>query len=292
VDPIPLLLEDVAVELLDHTAQDVGADRAAHAVEVRNLEVFYHRLSQVLRGVSLTVPAGGIVALLGPNGAGKTTTLRAISGLLDLHDGELRKGRVFLNGADVTGAPSAVMVRSGLAQVLEGRQVFPNLDVEENLRTGAYTRRGGAAISEDLERVFERFPLLAKRRKQAAGYLSGGEQQMLAIGRALMAAPRVLLLDEPSLGLAPRLVEEIGAVISAINADGTAVLLVEQNAAMALGIAQHGYVLETGRVVMDAPAEKLLRDEDIREFYLGVHGSARTDYRDVKHYRRKKRWLS
>jgi len=262
------------------------------ALEVNNLEVFYHRLSQVLRGVSLTVPAGGIVALLGPNGAGKTTTLRAISGLLDLHDGDLRKGRVRLGGVDLTGAPAAVMVKSGLAQVLEGRQVFPNLDVEENLRTGAHTQRRRRNTDDDLQRVYARFPRLAERRRQAAGYLSGGEQQMLAIGRALMASPAVLLLDEPSLGLAPKLVDEIGDIIRAINADGTAVLLVEQNASMALSIAEHGYVLESGRVVMDAPAAKLLRDEDIREFYLGVHGSTTTKYREVKHYRRKKRWLS
>lgn len=269
---------------------DIAVDAAA--LEVSNLEVFYHRLSQVLRGVSLAVPDGAVVALLGPNGAGKTTVLRAISGLLDLHDGDLRKGRVLLHGTDLTDAPAAAVVRSGLAQVLEGRQVFPTLSVDENLRTGAHTQRRRRNIAEDLDRVYGRFPRLAERRGQAAGYLSGGEQQMLAIGRALMAAPRVLLLDEPSLGLAPKLVDEIGEVIRSINHDGTAVLLVEQNAGMALEIADHGYVLENGRVVMDAPADKLLRDEDIREFYLGVHGSTRTNYREIKHYRRKKRWLS
>ncbi|WP_227462496.1 ABC transporter ATP-binding protein [Desertimonas flava] len=264
----------------------------ATALEVTNLEVFYHRLSQVLRGVSLAVPDGGVVALLGPNGAGKTTVLRAISGLLELHDGDLRKGHVLLHGRDVTRAAAAEMVRGGLAQVLEGRQVFPTLSVDENLRTGGHTQRRHRNIGDDLDRVYTRFPRLAERRTQAAGYLSGGEQQMLAIGRALMAAPRILLLDEPSLGLAPKLVEEIGAVIRSINEDGTSVLLVEQNAGMALEIADHGYVLENGRVVMDAPAEKLLRDEDIREFYLGVHGSTHTNYREIKHYRRKKRWLS
>lgn len=262
------------------------------SLEVRNLEVFYQRLSQVLRGVSLRLPSGSIVAVLGPNGAGKTTTLRAISGLLDVHDGDIRKGQVYLDGEDVSGAPSASMVKRGLAQVLEGRQVFPDMSVEENLRSGAHTRRRKGDVGGDLDQIYTRFPVLAERRNGLAGYLSGGEQQMLAIGRALMASPKVLLLDEPSLGLAPKLVEEIGDVIRSINADGTSVLLVEQNAMMALSIADHGYVMENGRVVMDAPAGKLLRDDDIREFYLGVHGGNRTDYRAVKHYRRKKRWLS
>ncbi len=264
----------------------------APALEVRNLEVFYHRLSQVLRGISLQVPVGSVVALLGPNGAGKTTTLRAVSGLLDVHDGDIRKGHVLLRGDDVSGAPASTMVSRGLAQVLEGRQVFPDLTVDENLRTGAHTRRRHGDVSGDLERVYTRFPILAERRRQLAGYLSGGEQQMLAIGRALMARPSVLLLDEPSLGLAPKLVEQIAEVVQGINADGTSVLLVEQNASMALSIADHGYVMESGRIVMDAPAERLLRDDDIREFYLGVHGGTRVDYRAVKHYRRKKRWLS
>lgn len=262
------------------------------ALEVRNLEVFYQRLSQVLRGVSLQLPSQSIVALLGPNGAGKTTTLRAISGLLEVHDGDIRKGEIWLAGEEVSGAPSSTMVKRGLAQVLEGRQVFPDMSVEENLRTGAHTRRRKGDVAGDLDRIYTRFPVLAQRRSGLAGYLSGGEQQMLAIGRALMASPTVLLLDEPSLGLAPKLVEEIGQVIRDINADGTSVLLVEQNAMMALSIADHGYVMENGRIVMDAPAEKLLRDDDIREFYLGVHGGSRVDYRAVKHYRRKKRWLS
>jgi len=270
---------------------DPGTSPPVAALEVRNLEVFYERLSQVLRGVSLTVPDRSIVALLGPNGAGKTTALRAISGLLEIHDGDVRKGHVLLRGDDVTGAAAAAMVRRGLAQVLEGRQVFPDLSVDENLRTGAHTRRDGGGAAA-LDAVYTRFPVLAERRRQLAGYLSGGEQQMLAIGRALMANPSVLLLDEPSLGLAPRLVEQIGEVVRAINADGTAVLLVEQNATMALSIADHGYVMENGRIVMDGPAAKLLRDDDIREFYLGVHGGTRVDYRAIKHYRRKKRWLS
>jgi branched-chain amino acid transport system ATP-binding protein len=264
------------------------------ALEVRNLEVVYHRRAPVLRGVSLVVPKHAIVALLGPNGSGKTTTLRAISGLLDVHDGEIRKGTVHLRGRDVTAAPAPALVRQGMAQVLEGRQVFAALTVEENLRAGAHSRRRDhRGVRADLDDVFARFPLLARRRNQPAGFLSGGEQQMLAIGRALMARPRLLLLDEPSLGLAPPLVEQLCEVIVAINRDGTTVLLVEQNALMALSIAQHGYVLEAGRVVMDAPAARLLRDEDIREFYLGLRsGSATTEYRTVKHYRRRKRWLS
>lgn len=265
-------------------------DEARKVLEVRNVEVFYDRLSQVLRGVSLSVDAGSIVALLGPNGAGKTTLLRAVSGLLEVHDGDIRKGHVLLHGEDVTGAPASRMVRRGLAQVLEGRQVFPDLSVDDNLRTGGHTR--SSPIAEGLDEVYSRFPQLAARRKQLAGYLSGGEQQMLAIGRALMAEPRVLLLDEPSLGLAPRMVEQIAEVIASINADGTAVLLVEQNAMMALSISHYGYVMESGRIVMDGAAERLLRDDDIREFYLGVHGGSGVDYRAVKHYRRKKRWLS
>jgi branched-chain amino acid transport system ATP-binding protein len=264
------------------------------ALEVRNLEVVYRRRAPVLRGVSLVVPQHSVVALLGPNGSGKTTTLRAISGLLDVHDGEIRKGSVWLRGRDVTGAAAPALVRQGLSQVLEGRQVFPALTVEENLRTGAHTRRGERRrVRSDIDDVMGRFPLLARRRHHPAGFLSGGEQQMLAIGRALMARPRLLLLDEPSLGLAPQLVDQICEVIASISREGTTVLLVEQNALMALSIAEHGYVLEAGRVVMDAPAPQLLRDEDIREFYLGLRsGSTTTDYRAVKHYRRRKRWLS
>jgi branched-chain amino acid transport system ATP-binding protein len=274
-----------------------GADAGngeAHALEVRNLEVVYHRRAPVLRGVSLVVPRNRVVALLGPNGSGKTTTLRAISGLLDIHDGEITKGSVWLRGHDVTGVTAPPLVRQGLAQALEGRHVFAALTVEENLRTGAHTRRRDRrGVRADLDDVFARFPPLARRRQQAAGFLSGGEQQMLAIGRALMARPRLLLLDEPSLGLAPRMVDQMCEAIVSINRDGTTVLLVEQNALMALSIAEHGYVLEAGRVVMDAPAHRLLRDDDIREFYLGLRsGSTTTDYRTVKHYRRRKRWLS
>jgi branched-chain amino acid transport system ATP-binding protein len=275
------------------TTTERRATRAGVGLEVRNLEVAYGRRSPVLRGVSLVVPAGSIVALLGPNGSGKTTTMRAVSGLLEVHDAEIRRGTVLLGDRPVTGASAPAMVRAGLAQVLEGRQVFPTLTVEENLRTGAHTRRRHRQdVQADLDALLDRFPALAARRRQRAGFLSGGEQQLLAIGRALMSRPRLLLLDEPSLGLAPRLVDELLAVITTINRDGTSVLLVEQNARMALSVARHGYVLEAGRVVMDAPAERLRRDDDIREFYLGIRSGAPTDYRAVKHYRRRKRWLS
>jgi branched-chain amino acid transport system ATP-binding protein len=282
----------VGTEILTGGAA-AGTGNGEAALEVRNLEVAYNRRAPVLRGVSLVVPRHAIVALLGPNGSGKTTTLRAVSGLLDVHDGEISKGSVWLRGRDVTDVPAPHLVRQGVAQVLEGRQVFPALTVEENLRTGAHTRRRDRpGVRSDLDEVFGRFPLLAPLRQRPAGFLSGGEQQMLAIGRALMARPRLLLLDEPSLGLAPRMVDQMCEAIVSINREGTTVLLVEQNALMGLSIAQHGYVLEAGRVVMDAPASRLLRDEDIREFYLGLRSGSATDYRTVKHYRRRKRWLS
>jgi branched-chain amino acid transport system ATP-binding protein len=260
-------------------------------LQVQNLEVVYDDVMLVLRGVSLRVPAGQIVALLGANGAGKTTLLRAICGLLDPHDGEVTKGSVTLDDRPLHGLRPATIVRRGVAQVMEGRRTFAELSVEENLRIGAHT--SPRHRSEGMERVFGLFPVLASRRRDTAGYLSGGEQQMLAIGRALMARPRFLLLDEPSLGLAPRLVEQIRDLIKEINRQGTAVLLVEQNATMALSIASHGYVMETGKVVLDKPAAELLADEDIREFYLGLRpeGTAKS-FRDVKHYKRRKRWLS
>ncbi|MEV4544863.1 ABC transporter ATP-binding protein [Micromonospora echinaurantiaca] len=262
-------------------------------LQVRNLEVVYDDVMLVLRGLSITVPPGGIVALLGANGAGKTTLLRAITGLLDIHHGEVVRGEVTLDGQPLHRLRPAAIVRRGVAQVMEGRRIFGELTVEENLRLGGHTdpRR----IPARLDEVFGLFPVLAERRRRTAGYLSGGEQQMLAMGRALMAGPRYLLLDEPSLGLAPRLVEQVRELIVRINAAGTGVLLVEQNAAMALSVAAHGYVLETGRVVLDKPAAQLLADDDVREFYLGLHAGAdtgRRSFREVKHYRRRKRWLS
>jgi branched-chain amino acid transport system ATP-binding protein len=257
----------------------------------RNLEVVYDDVVLALRGVGIDVPDGQVVALLGSNGAGKTTLLRALTGLLKIHDAEITKGRVTLDDEDLTRVRPETVVRRGVRQVLEGRRVFIEMTVEDNLRVGAHTAPGG--IKEGLERVFTLFPLLADRRTQTAGLLSGGEQQMLAMGRAMMSDPRYLLLDEPSLGLAPRLVDQVRDVIVEINRTGTAILLVEQNAAMALSIASHGYVMETGRIVLDKPAAALLRDDDVREFYLGLHpgeDAERRSFRDVKHYRRKKRW--
>ena len=256
---------------------------------VRNVEVVYDDVMLVLRGVSLTVEPGRIVALLGANGAGKSTLIRTISGLLRRHDGRVTKGTVSLDGENILDTPPAAIVRRGMSQVLEGRRIFGELSVEENLRVGAHPNPRGRAAG--LERAYTLFPVLARRRRDPAGYLSGGEQQMLAMGRALMAEPRYLLLDEPSLGLAPRLVEQIRDLIIEINRQGTAVLLVEQNATMALSIASHGYVLENGRVVLDKPAADLMVDTDVREFYLGHRGGGQS-FRDVKHYKRRKRWLS
>ena len=259
-------------------------------LSARNLEVVYDDVVLALRGVSIDVPEGRIVALLGSNGAGKTTLLRALTGLLDIHDGEVTKGRVTLDDKPIHRASPERVVREGVRQVLEGRRVFVELSVEENLKVGAHTAR--SHMADNLERVYTLFPVLADRCAATAGYLSGGEQQMLAIGRAMMSSPRYLLLDEPTLGLAPKMVENIRDVVLEINKGGTAVLLVEQNATMALSIADHGYVMETGRVVLDKPAAALLKDDDVREFYLGLHPGqdGRKSFRDTKHYRRKKRW--
>ncbi|MEE8332046.1 MAG: ABC transporter ATP-binding protein [Acidimicrobiia bacterium] len=260
-------------------------------LDIRNLEVVYNDVILVLRGVSFSVPEGKIIALLGANGAGKTTVLRAISGLLDVHNGDVTKGEVLLEDERIDGVNASSIVKRGVVQVLEGRRIFAEFTVDENLRVGAHTAR--ADTDSNLDRVYSLFPVLQNRRKSVAGYLSGGEQQMLAIGRGLMSNPRYLLLDEPSLGLAPILVQQIRDLIVEINSQGTAVLLVEQNATMALSIASHGYVMETGKIVMDKPAADLMADEDIQEFYLGLHaGGARHSYREVKHYKRKKRWLS
>ena len=260
---------------------------------VENLEVVYNDVVLVLRGVSLEVPDGKIVALLGTNGAGKTTTLRAITGLLDIHEGEVTKGEIRFNGAEITEEDPADRVRRGISQVMEGRRVFAEMTVEENLRVGAYVNRDSVRVKAARERVMTLFPRLADRRQATAGYLSGGEQQMLAIGRALMQDPKLLILDEPSLGLAPLLVQEVRDIIVEINQQGTSVLLIEQNANMALSIADYGYIMETGKMVMDGDPAKLLKDEDVKEFYLGLHATGeQKSFRDVKHYKRRKRWLS
>lgn len=256
---------------------------------VRNLEVVYSDVILALRGVSLEVPMGAIVALLGANGAGKTTLLRAITGLLPVHRGVITKGSVALEGNDIHEKDAAAIVRLGVAQVMEGRRPFIELSVDDNLRAGGYCR-AGRDVTAARERVYHMFPRLAERRNQTAGYLSGGEQQMLAIGRALMSSPRLLILDEPSLGLAPRVVAQIRDIILAINAAGTSVLLVEQNAAMALGMASYGYVLENGKVVRDGPSRELAADADVREFYLGIGHTGERSFRDIRTYRRKKRW--
>ena len=264
-------------------------------LEVANLEVVYNDVILVLRGLSIEVPEGQIVALLGGNGAGKTTTLRAISGLLDVHEGNITKGSISWKGEVISDKNPADIVKSGITQVMEGRRVFAELTVEENLQTGAFTNTDKASIDTAYERTMELFPVLKERRDQRAGYLSGGEQQMLAIGRAMMANPELLILDEPSLGLAPLLVEQIRDIVVEINKSGVSVLLIEQNAAMALSIANYGYILETGKVVLDGDAEKLRNDEDVQEFYLGLHtdeSGERKSFRDVKHYKRRKRWLS
>ena len=263
-------------------------------LELANVEVVYNEVILVLRGLSIEVPDGQIVALLGANGAGKTTTLRAISGLLDNHEGHVTKGTVTYEGEVINGKKPSDIVRSGITQVMEGRRVFAELDVHENLICGGITIKDDKAVKDAYDRVMDLFPRLAERRKQVAGYLSGGEQQMLAIGRALMASPKLLVLDEPSLGLAPMLIEQIRDIIVDINAQGTSVLLIEQNAMMALSIADYGYIMETGKVVMDGDAKKLLADDDVKEFYLGLHGEegAKKSFRDVKHYRRRKRWAS
>ncbi|WP_052665853.1 ABC transporter ATP-binding protein [Nitriliruptor alkaliphilus] len=259
-------------------------------LSISNLEVVYNDVVLALRGVSLELPEQQIVALLGANGAGKTTVLRAISGLLRMHDAEVTKGDIRLGDESLLAASPARIVRSGLTQVLEGRRVFAEFTVEENLRAGAYT--DAVDVPARMEEVLSFFPALKDRRQATAGYLSGGEQQMLAIARALMSRPTYLLLDEPSLGLAPLIVEQVMEIIREINRHGTSVLLVEQNAMMALSIASHGYVLENGAIVMDKPAAELLADDDIQEFYLGQRSGNDGSFRDLKQYKRRKRWLS
>jgi branched-chain amino acid transport system ATP-binding protein len=259
-----------------------------------NVEVIYDGVILVLRGVSLAVRPGSITTLLGANGAGKTTTLKAISGLLRAERGEVTKGTIELGGERIDRLPPHAIVKRGVVQVFEGRRVFEHLTTEENLVAGAHIQEDARRVRDGIERVYSYFPRLRDRRTVQAGYLSGGEQQMLVIGRALMSAPRVMLLDEPSLGLAPMLVEEIFAIVQRLNrAEQLTVLLVEQNAALALAVAEYGYVMENGRIVLDGPAPTLAANADIREFYLGLtEVGGRKSYRDVKHYKRRKRWLS
>ena len=278
------------------TAPDgVAAAPAAEPIlSVNNIEVVYDHVILVLKGVSLEVPKGEIVALLGANGAGKSTTLKAISNLLAAERGEVTKGSIVFGGAEVHALTPSELVRRGCIQVMEGRHCFAHLSVEENLLTGAFTRRDGkAAIRQDLELVYSYFPRLKERRGALAGYTSGGEQQMCAIGRALMSRPKMILLDEPSMGLAPQLVEEIFEIVVSLNAkEGVSFLLAEQNTFMALKCARYGYVLENGRVVLDGEAKALGENEDVKEFYLGIAEGRRKSFREGKHYRRRKRWLA
>ncbi len=268
-------------------------EAAPPILAVSNVEVIYDHVILVLKGVSLNVPEGGIVALLGANGAGKTTTLKAISNLLRSERGEVTKGAIVFDGERVDGLAPNELVRRGCIQVMEGRHCFPHLTVEENLLTGAHTRRQGRAkMREELDLVYSYFPRLKERRTAQAGYTSGGEQQMTAIGRALMSRPKMILLDEPSMGLAPQLVEEIFEIVKKLNSnEGVSFLLAEQNTNVALRCATYGYILETGRIVLDGAADALRENEDVKEFYLGIGGEGRKSFRHVKHYKRRKRWL-
>jgi branched-chain amino acid transport system ATP-binding protein len=269
------------------------AAAAGPILAVNNIEVIYDHVILVLKGVSLEVSKGGIVALLGANGAGKTTTLKAISNLLRAERGEVTKGSIELEGVRVDALTPNDLVKAGVVQVMEGRHCFEHLTIEENLLTGAYTRKDGrAAIQADLELVYDYFPRLAERRGSMAGYTSGGEQQMCAIGRALMCRPKMILLDEPSMGLAPQLVESIFETVKRLNEEeGVSFLLAEQNTNVALRYARYGYILENGRVVLDGDADRLRENEDVKEFYLGLSAAGRRSYRQVKHYKRRKRWL-
>jgi branched-chain amino acid transport system ATP-binding protein len=272
---------------------DAGRTEEA-LLEVNNIEVIYNHVILVLKGVSLSVPKGGIVALLGGNGAGKTTTLKAISNLLKSERGEVTKGSIVYRGERVQDLDPSALVKRGVIQVMEGRHCFEHLTVEENLLTGAYTRSdGSAAARQDLEMVYDYFPQLRDVRRSQAGYTSGGEQQMTAIGRALMSRPEMILLDEPSMGLAPQLVEQIFEIVKSVNEnEGVTFLLAEQNTNVALRFARHGYILESGRVVMEGPADELRENPDVKEFYLGMSEEGRRSFRDVRSYRRRKRWLA
>ncbi len=271
----------------------VAAENSTPILSLNNVEVVYDRVILVLKGVSLSVPNGGIVSLLGANGAGKTTTLKAISNLLHSERGEVTKGAIVFDGTEVQGLPPNEVVRRGCIQVMQGRYCFGHLSIEENLLTGAFTRRdGAAAIRADLEKVYTYFPRLRERCQAMAGYTSGGEQQMCAIGRALMSRPKMILLDEPSMGLAPQIVEEIFTIMKNLNErEGVSFLLAEQNANLALKYSGYGYILENGRVVLDGTATALAQNEDVKEFYLGVAEGKRKSFREGKHYKRRKRWL-
>jgi len=281
-------------EIMSAAANQPNTSAAEIILSVNNIEVIYDHVILVLKGVSLDVPKGGIVALLGANGAGKTTTLKAISNLLQAERGDVTKGTIEFDGNEVQDLSPNELVRRGCIQVMEGRMCFGHLTVEENLLTGAFTRKDGkAAVSEDLDKVYAYFPKLAERKGSLAGYTSGGEQQMCAIGRALMSRPKMILLDEPSMGLAPQVVEEIFEIVKNLNEkEGVSFLLAEQNTHMALRFARYGYILENGRVVMDGEAKALAENADVKEFYLGIAEGKRKSFREGKHYRRRKRWLA
>ena len=276
------------------TTQTAASPGVDNYLNINNIEVIYDHVILVLKGVSLTVPQGGIVALLGANGAGKTTTLRAVSCLLRGERGEVTKGSIEYSGARINDLSAYDLVKRGVVQVMEGRRCFAHLTVEENLLTGAYSRGASRAeVAADLEKVYAFFPRLKTRRSSQAGYTSGGEQQMTAIGRALMARPKMILLDEPSMGLAPQIVEEIFGIVQSLNAkEQVSFLLAEQNTNIALRYAHYGYILESGRVVMDGAARDLAENEDVKEFYLGLSNEGRKSFKDAKFYRRRKRWLA
>lgn len=261
-------------------------------LKIKNIEVKYHEVILVLKGVSIEVPRGGIVALLGANGAGKSTTLKAISGLLKTEDGEVTDGGIEYEGKPIHHERAAKIAKAGIVQVIEGRKVFEHLSVEENLKVGAHLRKTGS-VKDGLQMVYHYFPRLLEKRNETAGFVSGGEQQMAVVGRALMTEPKLVLLDEPSMGLAPMLIHEIFNIVTKLNREEKiSILLVEQNVKLALIIAPYAYVMETGRIVMDDASEKLSQNEDIKDFYLGMGGGEKKNFRDIKHYKRRKRWLS
>ncbi|QUS55317.1 ABC transporter ATP-binding protein [Pseudovibrio brasiliensis] len=284
----------IAEQTSNSKAPAANLQVAEDILSINNIEVIYDHVVLVLKGVSLTVPRGGIVALLGANGAGKTTTLKAISNLLQAERGEVTKGNIEFQGKQVQALSPNELVRRGCIQVMEGRRCFGHLSIEDNLMTGAYTRTdGNAEIKRDLEMVYDYFPRLRERRGSQAGYTSGGEQQMCAVGRALMSRPDMILLDEPSMGLAPQLQEEIFEIVKKLNKnEGVSFLLAEQNTNVALKYATYGYIMEAGRIVLDGDADSLRENEDVKEFYLGVGGEGRKSFRDGKHYKRRKRWLA